>query len=84
MPLGLTPLHLVVILAVVLILLGPRKLPEIGSALGKSIREFRTGLSEVPEAFRAEVNHATPPATTTGTAAAEPIPPIPPAGEPRA
>ena len=38
---GLSPLHLVLILAIALIVLGPGKLPEAGAALGKAIRGFR-------------------------------------------
>ncbi len=40
------PLHLIVILAIVLIIFGPGKLPEIGAGLGKSIREFKKALAE--------------------------------------
>ena len=35
------PMELIIILAVVLIVFGPGKLPDIGSALGRGIREFR-------------------------------------------
>lgn len=38
---GLTPTHLILILVVVLVLFGPGKLPEVGSSLGRGIREFR-------------------------------------------
>ena len=38
---GLQPWHLIVILAVALIVFGPSRLPEIGKAIGNSIREFR-------------------------------------------
>lgn len=38
---ALSPLHLVIILVVALLVIGPGKLPETGAALGKSIREFR-------------------------------------------
>lgn len=38
---GLSPLHLILILAIALIVLGPGKLPEAGAALGKAIRGFR-------------------------------------------
>jgi sec-independent protein translocase protein TatA len=37
---------LIIILVVVLIIFGPGKLPEIGGALGKGIREFRQSTSE--------------------------------------
>lgn len=38
---GIGPWELILILAVVLILFGPSKLPEIGQSLGKGLREFR-------------------------------------------
>ncbi len=40
------PLHLLLILAIVLIIFGPGKLPEIGEGLGKSIRGFKKAMSE--------------------------------------
>ncbi len=40
------PLHMIVILAIVLIIFGPGKLPEIGAGLGKSIREFKKALAD--------------------------------------
>lgn len=38
---GLRPQELIIILLIVLVLFGARKLPEIGKGLGKGIREFR-------------------------------------------
>ncbi len=35
------PLHLILILVVVLIIFGPGKLPDVGKAVGKTIREFK-------------------------------------------
>lgn len=35
------PTHLILILVVVLIIFGPGKLPEVGKAMGKTVREFR-------------------------------------------
>lgn len=35
------PMELILILAIALIIFGPRKLPEIGKALGNAFREFR-------------------------------------------
>ena len=44
---GLQPWHLIVILAVALIIFGPARLPEIGKAIGSSIREFRDAATTV-------------------------------------
>ena len=41
------PLWLVVILAVVLIIFGPGRLPELGGAVGKAMREFRKASSDL-------------------------------------
>jgi len=43
------PLELVLILVLVMIIFGVGKLPEIGGAIGKGIREFRKAQSEVEE-----------------------------------
>lgn len=39
--------ELIVILVIVLILFGPKNLPKIGGAIGRSIREFKDGLSSL-------------------------------------
>jgi sec-independent protein translocase protein TatA len=39
------PMELVLVLAVALIVLGPKKLPEVGRSLGKGMREFKDSLS---------------------------------------
>jgi TatA/E family protein of Tat protein translocase len=40
------PVHLLFIAAVALLVLGPRRLPEVARSLGKGIREFREAMSE--------------------------------------
>jgi sec-independent protein translocase protein TatA len=40
------PMHLVIILAIVLIIFGPGKLPELGGSLGKAIRGFKQAMNE--------------------------------------
>jgi sec-independent protein translocase protein TatA len=42
------PMHLLVILIIALIIFGPGKLPEIGSGLGKAIRDFKKAFNEGP------------------------------------
>ncbi|PKM83296.1 MAG: twin-arginine translocase TatA/TatE family subunit [Firmicutes bacterium HGW-Firmicutes-14] len=49
---GLGLPEIVVILVIILIIFGPRKLPDIGQALGKSIREFKKATSEPMEIAR--------------------------------
>ena len=44
------PVELIIVLVIALIILGPGRLPDVGSALGKSIREFRRAASDVQEA----------------------------------
>ncbi len=47
---GLGMQELLVILVIALVIFGPGKLPQIGSGLGKAIRDFKKGLSgEEPE-----------------------------------
>ncbi len=40
------PMHLILILVIVLIIFGPGKLPEMGSAIGKAIRGFKQAMNE--------------------------------------
>jgi sec-independent protein translocase protein TatA len=41
----LSPTHLLLVLAVALIVLGPKRLPEVGRGLGAAIRDFKDSLS---------------------------------------
>jgi sec-independent protein translocase protein TatA len=43
------PMHLLIILVIVLIIFGPRRLPELGAGLGKSMREFKKAMRDVKE-----------------------------------
>src|SRR2546429_5202984 len=44
---GFHGFDLIVILIIALLIFGPKKLPEMGSAVGKSIKEFRKGMNEL-------------------------------------
>jgi TatA/E family protein of Tat protein translocase len=57
------PLELVIILVIALLILGPGKLPDVGAALGKSIKEFRKASSDVQEAVTLNVDTSPLPAT---------------------
>lgn len=51
-PFGLT--ELLIILLVVLLIFGARRLPEIGSSLGRSIRSFKSSLTGEDERKQAK------------------------------
>ena len=40
------PMELVIVLVIALIVLGPKKLPEVGKSVGKGMREFKNALSD--------------------------------------
>jgi len=41
------PMHLIIILVIAILIFGPRKLPELGRGLGKSIREFKKAMEGI-------------------------------------
>lgn len=43
---GHTP-ELIIVLVVALLIFGPKKLPEMGSAIGKTVKSFRKGMNEL-------------------------------------
>ena len=57
MPFGFHPVYLVILLIIVLIIFGPGKLPELGGAVGRAMREFRKATNELKD----EVTRATEP-----------------------
>jgi sec-independent protein translocase protein TatA len=70
------PLELIIILAIALLIIGPGKLPDVGAALGKSIREFRKASTDVQEAVNVSVDTSPLPPT--------PAAPVTPAAPPAA
>ncbi len=63
MPFRLGPTELILILVIVMILFGVGKLPQIGGALGKGMREFRKGTSATDDksgAVEKTEEHKTP------------------------
>ena len=73
MPFNIGAPELIVILVIALLIIGPGKLPDVGSALGKSIREFRKASSDVQDATKIDTSPIPP---------AAPPPAQPPSSEP--
>jgi sec-independent protein translocase protein TatA len=46
--------ELILIFAIALVIFGPAKLPEIGKAVGKGIREFKSAASEMKSTMETE------------------------------
>jgi sec-independent protein translocase protein TatA len=44
-PFNVGPLELIIVLAIALIVLGPKKLPEFGRSIGSGMREFKDSLT---------------------------------------
>jgi len=69
---AIEPWHLIVVLVVALLVLGPRRLPEVGKSLGDTIREFRKATSETRASSSGTVRAAAPALPPSG---ATPTPP---------
>jgi TatA/E family protein of Tat protein translocase len=54
MPFNVGPVELIIVLIIALLVVGPRRLPEMGNAVGKTIREFRRASSDIGEAASLE------------------------------
>jgi sec-independent protein translocase protein TatA len=65
MPFGFHPTYLIILLIVVLIIFGPGKLPELGSAIGRGIREFRRESDKIIDDVRSSASDKEPSATAS-------------------
>ena len=68
---GLEPTHLIIVAIVVLVLFGPKRLPELAKGLGQGIKDFKKALHhedepprEEPTAVAAREDETKPPAPT--------------------
>jgi sec-independent protein translocase protein TatA len=48
------PGELILLLVIVLIIFGPGRLPDVGQAIGKGIREFRKASSDLEDSVRGD------------------------------
>ena len=77
------PLEIAIVLIIVLIIFGPKRLPELGQSMGRGIREFKNSISgdkdkDSPEEKRRELQSSEsqptqPAAGTTADKTAEPV-----------
>jgi sec-independent protein translocase protein TatA len=51
---GIGMQEILVILLIVLLVFGAKRLPELGQALGRGIREFKRGVSDIEEELKSE------------------------------
>src|SRR5690554_7057441 len=58
--------ELLIILVVVLLIFGPRRLPDMAKGLGQSVREFRKGLRDMRKEFDDEANDNDKPQANAG------------------
>lgn len=52
--LNLKPLEIILILIVILLLFGAKRLPEMAKGIGQSVREFRKGIKDMKDDISAE------------------------------
>jgi len=64
--------ELLLILALALIVLGPKKLPELAKTLGKGLAEFRRATDEIKDEFR-QLEHEVDESSTAATPKNDPI-----------
>ncbi|HKZ92553.1 MAG TPA: twin-arginine translocase TatA/TatE family subunit [Candidatus Limnocylindrales bacterium] len=65
------PLELIIILAIALLIVGPRRLPEMGNAVGRTIREFRKASTDISDAANVKADAAPAPPPELESAAPE-------------
>jgi sec-independent protein translocase protein TatA len=73
------PMELAIVLIVALLVLGPKRLPEVGRSLGNGIREFKDSLTneghQDDEDEETHLDVEEPPKAVTTAAATAPAPP---------
>jgi sec-independent protein translocase protein TatA len=70
--------ELIIILVIALIIFGPRKLPELGRSLGRSINEFKKASNELRSTLEDEIRVEETRERTTAAASATPPAATPP------
>jgi len=60
MPFGIGPLELIIVLVIVLVIFGPKRLPGLGRSLGSGMREFKDSISGKESSGEADEQEAEP------------------------
>jgi Tat protein translocase TatB subunit len=83
---GIGMTELIVIFAIALIVLGPKRLPELARSLGRGIAEFRRASNDLRREFMETSDEAriAPPQLADASSARPPAAPEPPAETPHA
>jgi sec-independent protein translocase protein TatA len=71
------PAEMIVILLIALVVFGPKRLPEIGRTVGKSLREFRRATQDLRDEFEGtlDADEAAPPDAPAADASTATAPP---------
>jgi TatA/E family protein of Tat protein translocase len=73
-PFGISIWELLILLVVLLLIFGAKRLPEMGRSLGKGMREFKDSVTGVEESLTTSTTQPAPPAELPS---AQPAPPAP-------
>ena len=77
MPFGISIWELMILLIVLLLIFGAKRLPEMGRSLGKGMREFKDSVSGIEETVTTPTPTTTTPAPPAElpSASSDPVPP---------
>lgn len=67
------PLEIAIVLIVVLVIFGPKRLPELGRSMGRGIREFRGSVTGDKDKDKVEDTDEKPAELEASEASAEPV-----------
>jgi sec-independent protein translocase protein TatA len=84
MPFGIGPLELVIVLVLILVIFGPKRLPQAGRSLGQGFREFKESVTGKDKDSGDDEAVELPPAPAPEAAAPPAEPAAPPAEQPAA